>query len=127
VGGFLVDSTPDRVQRLQPTEQRFVGHGGPGAGEILEEVMVRVDEPGRHQTVVGRQDLHGRRTLIMRATKGLHPAVGDGDPTVGNFPSFVVHCCHERCARNQKLGHDLDSLNCPQPLTPEDELPILHA
>ncbi len=41
--GLRVDARPDRVQLAQPREE--VGLLGPGAGERLVEVVVRVDEP----------------------------------------------------------------------------------
>ncbi|MET3932518.1 hypothetical protein ABIE00_000564 [Arthrobacter sp. OAP107] len=55
---------PDRVEVLQPGEQRCVGHRTPGAGECLVEVVMRVDQAGQHHVVAGLEGLStgcGRR------------------------------------------------------------------
>src|SRR3979490_3328797 len=41
--GF-VQASPERIERRQPREERLVERGAIGAGERLEEMVVRVDK-----------------------------------------------------------------------------------
>ena len=82
---LLVDPPPQRVQRLQPAEQRLVGHRRVGPGEVLVQVVVGVDQPGRHQAV-GHVDHLGRGgRLVGRPADGLHQPAGDGHPAAGQL------------------------------------------
>ena len=56
---FLVEQRPARVQRGEPLEQRAVHRRPVAAGEVLVDVMVRVDQARRHQAAVGVE--HPRR------------------------------------------------------------------
>jgi len=47
---------PDRVERLQPREQRLVDRRGMGAGQRLVEMVMRVDETRQHDMAPGIED-----------------------------------------------------------------------
>ena len=103
---LLVDRTPQRVQRLQPAEQRLVGHRRVGAGEVLEHVVVGVDQPGRHQAVARVDDLGRRRRLVGARADGLDEAAGDGHPAAGELAALRRPSWPRagRCA-DQQVGH----------------------
>ena len=60
VDSFFVEvRRPGGVQRLQPPEQRLVGHRWPCSGEVLVEVMVGVDQPRGDELIGSVDDLGG--------------------------------------------------------------------
>ncbi len=62
VDRLAVDVLPDLVEVDKPVEKLGILHGGQIAGEGLEEVVVRVDEPGNHHVVRAVDDARaGRR------------------------------------------------------------------
>ena len=69
VHGLGVDRPPQRIQRLQPAEQRLVGHRRIGAGEVLEDVVMGVDEARRHQAIAGVDRLGCRRLGVGRGRR----------------------------------------------------------
>ena len=84
-----VEARPQRIQRLQPAEERLGGHRRKGAGEVLVQVVMGVDEPGGDQTVRRVEALvAGRwRSVTERSDQ---PAV-HGDPSVVELAPLVVH------------------------------------
>ena len=64
VGRFLVKSTPQWVERLQPSEQRLRRHQRQRASEVLVEVMVGVDETRRDETPLGVDHLRSPRMRV---------------------------------------------------------------
>ena len=81
--GLFVDGLPQRVQALQPPEQRLVGHRRVGAGEVLEDVVMRVDEAWRDQAVGGVDDPSRSRLGVGGSTDCLDEPTGDGNPAAG--------------------------------------------
>ena len=77
VGALRVERPPDRVQRLQPAEQRLVRHRRERPRQVLEQVVVGVHEPRRDEAV-GRID---RRV----AASGAGPV-----PTASTRPSVIA-------------------------------------
>ena len=63
--GFLVDRRgPKRVQRLQPPEERGARHRRVGAGEVLEQVVVGVDQARGDEAATGVDDAFGIRHRV---------------------------------------------------------------
>ena len=89
VGGLGVERPPQRVQRLQPAEQRLVRHRRVGPGQVLEHVVVGVDQPRRDEAVGGVDDRPRRR--VRAVPDGADEPVGDGDPAAGDLPPLAVH------------------------------------
>ncbi len=104
VRGLLVDPGPQRVQRGEPGEQRPVDRRPVGPGEVLVDVMVSVDQPGRHQAPGGVKHLSRLRLGIPgRPHRGDHPA-GDGDPPPGELPPGGVAGRHQLRVPHQQVS-----------------------
>ena len=102
VGALGVQPPPDRVQRLQPTEQRLVRHRRERPRQVLEQVVVGVHE-ARRDEAVGRID--DRRGVGSRSrADGLHEPVGDRHPAAGQLGARVVH-------RGDRAGVDDDDVS----------------
>ncbi len=95
VRGLLVEQRPARVQRREPLEQRAVHRGPVAAGEVLVDVVVRVDQPRRHQAAVGvaaprRAPGGGSADVAER----VHEPVVDRDPAAAR-----AHAARRRPSR----------------------------
>ena len=75
---FRPDMRPDRVQRLQPAEQRRVLRRRNGAGQVLEQVVVRVDHPRNDDMACHVDDGVGAFGKPGGGADGLdHPVTGE--------------------------------------------------
>jgi hypothetical protein len=83
-----VDPSPQRIERLEPTEKRLVRHRRIGPGEILIEVVVGVDEARRDQAARGIDSLKRLRSLTT--TDVSDQAVTDSDPSTGDLASVII-------------------------------------
>jgi hypothetical protein len=90
VRALFVEIRPARVQRRQPLEQRAVDRGPEAPREVLVDVMVRVDEAGRDEAVLGAQDARRIRHRVGRSADRLHEPVRDGDPAALDLAPGVV-------------------------------------
>ena len=87
---LLVEQRPPGVQRGEPVEQRAAGGGQIGPGEVLVDVVVRVDQARRDQAAVGPQrprrrpaaSSAGPPTAVTNPPRAGHPAAGDLAPVV---------------------------------------------
>ena len=104
VHGFLVDRPPQRVQRLQPTEQRLVGHRRIGAREVLVDVMVGVHQTRCHQTVGGIDHFPRLGRRLTRITNRRDESIGDGHPATAQLAPLVVHGGDEQGVLDQQVG-----------------------
>ena len=90
VHGLLVDGSPQWIQRLQPSEQRLVGHRRERAREVLVDVVVRVHQTRGDQTIGGVDVFAGRRNRIGRGADGADATTVDGDPPTGDLATSSV-------------------------------------
>ena len=70
-----VERPPQRVQRLQPAEQRLVGHRRVRPREVLVQVVMGVDEPGRDEAVGGVEDRRRRAAAVRSPMPLTRPSV----------------------------------------------------
>jgi len=101
---LLVQAAPQGVERLQPAEQGGAGHGTVGAGEVLVEVMVGVDEARGDQAAGGVDGLAGGRRLVGGGPDPGDQAVRDRDPAAGQLPAVGVHGGDEAGVADQQVG-----------------------
>ena len=85
---LLVDAGPVGVERTQPIEQTGAHRGRERPGEVLVDVVMGVDEPRRHHTVVRPNGADGRRLGPCRPDTD-HEAVVDGHPAARHLPGPV--------------------------------------
>ena len=105
VHGLFVDGSPQRIQRLQPAEQRLVGHRRVGAGEVLEQVVMGVDEPGRDEALAGIDRL-GRGGLRLGGTADRgDEATVDCHPAAGQLAAGTVEGRQQPRPADQQIGH----------------------
>ena len=101
---LFVDGPPQRIQRLQPAEQRLVGHRREGPREVLVDVVMGVDETRRDETV-GRVDDLGRfGHRVDRTADSRDEPIGDGHPTTGQLAALIVHGGDEESVLQQEVG-----------------------
>ena len=75
---------PDRIERHQPGEQFAINRGGVGAGQGLEEMMMRVDEAGQRDVARGVENHLDRRRRLAPARDRLSDApVLDDEAALG--------------------------------------------
>ncbi len=111
VGGFLVQPGPQRVQRGEPGEQRPVDRGPVGPGEVLVDVVVGVDQAGRHQAPGGVDHLGRlRRGIGRRPHAGDHSA-GDRHPPAGQLAPVTVARRHQLRVAHQQISRHPASLS----------------
>ena len=96
-----VDRPPERVQRLQPTEQRLVGHGRKRPGQVLVQVVVRVDETRGHQAI-GRVD-RGRCRRRRTGANVSDEIIGDRHPSTSQLTSISVDSRHTPSIRDHQV------------------------
>ena len=101
---LLVECPPPRVERLQPTEQGRRRHRRERPGQVLEQVVVGVDEAGRHQAAVGAQlsDADGGR--VGGGADRRHESVRHRHPSAAQLAALAVHRRHEVGARDDEVG-----------------------
>ncbi len=97
-----VDAAPPRIQRLQPPEQRLVGHRRERPREVLEQVMMGVDEAWRDQAVGGveHRGCRWRGTGADRA----HQPVGDRHPATVDLAPGRVERGHTASVDDHDIG-----------------------
>ncbi len=79
---------PSTGRGPQPVEQPGPHGGGERAGQVLVDVMVGVDQAGRHHAAIGPERAHGRRLGAGRADAD-HQAAVDGHPSPRHFPGAL--------------------------------------
>ena len=115
------DARPDGVERTQPREELGVLRRGNGARERLEEVVVRVDEPGQHDLAAAVDHFVGeRRQLRGRADRDDRVAANE-DAAAVDFPLHVVHRRDDRGVLEEQRparAHDgnLHHSRCNEPV-----------
>ena len=103
--GLLVDRCgPQRVERLQPSEERGARHRRVGAGEVLEQVVVGVDQARGDEAAAGVDDAFGIGHRVGRAPDAGDQPVGDRHPASGELATVVVDRGHEGSSMNQEVG-----------------------
>ena len=100
---LLVEAGPLGVERGQPGEQRALVGGPVGAGEVLVDVVMGVDQARRDEASVGPQHLDRLRRGVARTTDGGDQPAGHGDPSAGDLPALVVHRGHQLGTDDQQV------------------------
>lgn len=113
---FFVQCAPQRIQRLQPSEQRGIRHRGECPREVLIQVMVSVDE-SRSDETVGCVDDDVSQWLIASLADVGDQSVGDGDESTRDLSSLFVNRRNERCVANEEVCSRV------QPLSSTSSLP----
>ena len=90
VGRFLVQPAPHRIQGTQPLEQVTAQRRGKGAGQVLVEMVMGVDQSRRHQAAPGI-DHPLRRRLPPRRSHRADQAAPDRYPAAADLPPLGVH------------------------------------
>ena len=103
IGGFFVKRAPQRIQRLQPTKQRSIGHRRKRPREVLKHVVMRIDETRCNETISCINDA-SCLGLSASTSNTRNQTVGDCDPTAKYFSSSVVYGCNECCVANNEIG-----------------------
>ena len=85
--GLVVDRGPDRIQGPQPAEQVFLLRAG--AGEVLPEMVMRVDQPGRYDCALQIRHVAGLGSRPVADV--LHEPFVDEDPAALVLGAVVVH------------------------------------
>jgi len=103
------DARPDRIERLQPVEERRVLPGGEVARQVLEEVVMRVDQAGQDDRLPRVDDgvcLHRQR---IRWPDLLDHVIPHEDRAVRPLGPGIVHRGEQRRVADQQGGHTGDS------------------
>ena len=111
---------PDRVERLEPTEQQRILPARHRARQVLVEVVVSVDEPRRDHRIAGLNDRF--ITLKPGADLGNHPVP---DPDVDGFqhPPRIIHGEQGFNVLDQKSRHDFTLHLSPVSVCGGDDAP----
>jgi hypothetical protein len=103
---FGREARPDRVKRLQPAEKWCVLCRGHGAGQRLEQVMMGIHQPRRHQAAACVDD---RAVMVKPLAKLDDFAVVDPDIGVPKLRPGVCHGDDAPCVPDQERTHPATS------------------
>lgn len=101
---------PDRIKGLQPPKQQRILPARHGAGEVLIEVVMGVDEPRRHHGAAG---VHGCLCPLQTLPDLNNHTVPNAD--VGGFqhPPVIIHGQQGFGIFQKKISHDFTLQNLP--------------
>ena len=94
---------PAGIERGEPVEQRAAGGGQIGAGEVLVDVVMGVDEARRDQAAVGPQHTRRLGDRVRTAADRHHGPAVAGHPAARQLAPVVVHRDHEVGSRHQQV------------------------
>jgi hypothetical protein len=87
-------AAPDRIEHLEPVEQRGVDRPRQGAGQRLEQMMMGVDQPRRDHAAGGIDDGVGLFDQLRQGSGGSHRqdhAFAESDRAIGDLAPGIVH------------------------------------